>query len=48
MNGGNRDKDKRSEMGAIANKYCDNIYLTDDNPRSENQINKEPNQKGLK
>ena len=34
--GGNRDKDKRSEMGAIAKKYCDNIYLTDDNPRSEN------------
>ncbi len=34
--GGNRDKDKRSEMGAIAKKYCENIYLTDDNPRSEN------------
>ena len=29
--GGNRDKDKRSEMGAIAKKYCENIYLTDDN-----------------
>ena len=23
-------------MGAIANKYCDKIYLTDDNPRFEN------------
>ena len=34
--GGNRDKDKRSIMGAIASKYCDNLYLTDDNPRQEN------------
>ena len=34
--GGNRDKDKRSIMGSIAKKYCANIYLTDDNPRSEN------------
>ena len=34
--GGNRDKTKRSMMGAIANKYCDKIYLTDDNPRLEN------------
>ena len=23
-------------MGAIARKYCDNVYLTDDNPRFEN------------
>ena len=23
-------------MGSIAKKYCDNIYLTDDNPRTEN------------
>ena len=23
-------------MGAVANKYCDKIYLTDDNPRFEN------------
>ena len=23
-------------MGKIANNYCDNIYLTDDNPRNEN------------
>ena len=34
--GGNRDKDKRPIMGSIAKKYCENIYLTDDNPRSEN------------
>ena len=33
--GGNRDKDKRFMMGHIAQKYCENIYLTDDNPRSE-------------
>ena len=23
-------------MGQIANYYCDKVYLTDDNPRSEN------------
>ncbi|MDC1049688.1 bifunctional UDP-N-acetylmuramoyl-L-alanyl-D-glutamate--2,6-diaminopimelate ligase MurE/UDP-N-acetylmuramoyl-tripeptide--D-alanyl-D-alanine ligase MurF [Candidatus Pelagibacter sp.] len=34
--GGNRDKDKRPMMGKIANQYCDRVYLTDDNPRSEN------------
>ena len=34
--GGNRDKAKRAMMGKIANKYCDKIYLTDDNPRFEN------------
>ena len=34
--GGNRDKTKRPLMGKIANKYCDRIYLTDDNPRYEN------------
>ena len=34
--GGNRDKAKRPMMGKIANKYCDRIYLTDDNPRYEN------------
>ena len=33
--GGERDKDKRKPMGAIANKYCDLIYVTDDNPRHE-------------
>ena len=34
--GGNRDKDKRAIMGYVASKYCDSIYLTDDNPRLEN------------
>ena len=34
--GGDRDKFKRSKMGKIADKYCDRIYLTDDNPRFEN------------
>ncbi len=34
--GGNRDKNKRPMMGIIAGKYCDNIYITDDNPRFEN------------
>ena len=36
--GGERDKPKRKIMGSIANKYCDKIYLTDDNPRSEDPI----------
>ena len=34
--GGNRDKPKRLIMGKIADKLCNKIYLTDDNPRSEN------------
>ena len=34
--GGERDKSKRKEMGRIANNLCNNIYLTDDNPRGEN------------
>lgn len=33
--GGNRDKHKRPVMGAIAQKYCDVIILTADNPRDE-------------
>ncbi|MDB9983363.1 UDP-N-acetylmuramoyl-L-alanyl-D-glutamate--2,6-diaminopimelate ligase, partial [Candidatus Pelagibacter sp.] len=33
--GGGRDKAKRPMMGKIVNKYCDRIYLTDDNPRYE-------------
>ncbi len=33
--GGERDRPKRKIMGIIANRYCDKIYLTDDNPRSE-------------
>ena len=41
--GGDRDKYKRPKMGAIANYYCSQIYLTDDNPRFENpkEIRKE-------
>jgi MurE/MurF fusion protein len=34
--GGNRDLEKRSIMGKIAEKYSDQVYLTDDNPRKEN------------
>ncbi len=33
--GGERDKPKRRIMGRIANRYCNKIYLTDDNPRNE-------------
>ena len=34
--GGDRDKFKRPRMGKIANYYCEKVYLTDDNPRTEN------------
>ncbi len=34
--GGDRDKTKRPEMGAIAEKTADKIWLTSDNPRTEN------------
>lgn len=33
--GGDRDKTKRPIMGAAANKYADQIIVTNDNPRSE-------------
>ncbi len=47
--GGNRDKNKRSIMGNIASKYCDNIYLTDDNPRLENpNVIRDQIKKGIK
>ena len=34
--GGDRDIGKRKIMGEVADKYCDKIYITSDNPRSEN------------
>lgn len=41
--GGDRDKTKRPLMGQIASRYCDFVYVTSDNPRSEDpaQISKE-------
>ena len=33
--GGNRDKDKRPQMGAVAGRYANKIYVTSDNPRDE-------------
>lgn len=33
--GGDRDMGKRPEMGCIAYNMCDRLYLTSDNPRSE-------------
>ena len=34
--GGDRDKQKRFEMGKIASQYSDKVMLTSDNPRFEN------------
>ncbi|MDC0455127.1 UDP-N-acetylmuramoyl-L-alanyl-D-glutamate--2,6-diaminopimelate ligase [Candidatus Pelagibacter sp.] len=47
--GGNRDQNKRSKMGKIADIFSDKIYLTDDNPRLEqsSKIRKEI-KKGIK
>jgi len=33
--GGNRDAQKRVQMGEIADTLADDIYVTDDNPRDE-------------
>ncbi len=37
--GGDRDQKKRPLMARIANKHCKKVYITDDNPRSENPKN---------
>ena len=36
--GGNRDKTKRPEMGAIATKYAGRVIVTSDNPRYEDPL----------
>jgi UDP-N-acetylmuramoyl-L-alanyl-D-glutamate--2,6-diaminopimelate ligase len=36
--GGNRDKTKRSIMGSIASDGADYVYITNDNPRWENEM----------
>ena len=33
--GGDRDKTKRPEMGKVAEKYSDKVFVTSDNPRTE-------------
>lgn len=34
--GGDRDRGKRSQMGSLAEAYADAVYVTSDNPRTEN------------
>ena len=35
--GGNRDRSKRPLMGEIASRYSDQVIITDDNPREEEE-----------
>ncbi len=37
--GGDRDRDKRHKMGAIAEEFADKVIITQDNPRFENPDN---------
>jgi len=37
--GGERDREKRSKMGQIAESFADSVIITDDNPRRENPLN---------
>jgi UDP-N-acetylmuramoyl-L-alanyl-D-glutamate--2,6-diaminopimelate ligase len=36
--GGDRDKGKRPQMGAIAESHADHVIITDDNPRTEKSL----------
>jgi len=36
--GGDRDKNKRAKMGRVASKFAKKIYITSDNPRSEDPL----------